>query len=279
MYAFNNKHYLGSLLALGVCTKVMGASATSGVFEVDLIFPRNETYAPSEEMPLVFAVQNPHLVAPLQVDVSWFISPYRDYVNITEPSQFDSNSISSSDSDPYFLYNKTDAANTEGIWEVTWFVNYGYCEGTSGEPLFYTQNSTTSQVVFTVKNGAAEPDLTAATKKGACGTAIAAWNVTGTLDAEESADWGFDKCAVISRKSPWATVDPCAVKFDAATASNISASLNISTGGKGSTDGKDSDGKDSDEKDPAADNASAVHLPVGVTSLTALFAGLTYILA
>lgn len=87
----------------------------------------------------------------------------------------------------------------------------------------------------------------------------------------EGADLGgSDTCAVASKGSPWSIVDPCAVKFDSATASNISAALNATAGDKDSAD----------EKGFAADNPGVVHLPVGgVTLLTAVFAGLTYILA
>ncbi|OQE66621.1 hypothetical protein PENNAL_c0183G08612 [Penicillium nalgiovense] len=256
MYTFNNKLYLGSLLALQACTKVMGASATSGVLEVDLIFPRNETYAPSAQMPVVFGIQNPRLVAPLNMKVSYIITPPRNYHNISEPGLFNLHSASSSDSDPYFLYNNTDLVNTEGTWELTWFVEYGRCTGSSGDIMFYPSSSTIDSIIFTTEGGAAKPDLIAASKKDTCAT-------------------------VVSNRSPWATANPCAVKFDSAIASNISATLNTTAGDKGSADPKDSkDDKDSDEKDSAADNAGAVHLPVGgVTLLTAVFAGLTYILA
>src|SRR5207244_4320386 len=40
-------------------------AAVPGVVEVDLIFPRNDTYAPLPGMPIVFAIQNPQLVASL----------------------------------------------------------------------------------------------------------------------------------------------------------------------------------------------------------------------
>ncbi|CAI7636568.1 unnamed protein product [Penicillium bialowiezense] len=262
MYSFNNRLYLGSLLALQACTEVMGASVTSGVLEVDLVFPRNETYAPTAEMPVVFAIQNPHLVGPLNMNVFYFITPYRDYMNVDDPSQFDLSPISSSDNDPYFLYNKSDSANTEGIWELTWAVDYGYCKGFSGEPLFYTNNSTISSIVFTTKSGAAEPDLAAATKDGVCATGVAAWNVTKSLDAEKSAHWADEKCAFLSRRSPWADVDPCAVKFDAATASNISIALNISTSSNSSADEKDSGEKKDSDENSTPDNAGAVHLPM-----------------
>jgi hypothetical protein len=281
MYTFNNRLYLGSLLALQACTKVIGASATSGVLEVDLVFPRNETYAPSAQMPVVFAIQNPHLVAPLNMKVSYIITPPRNYSNISEPALFNMNSTSLFSSDPYFLYNNTDFVNLEGMWELTWFVEYGRCTGSSGDIMFYPSNSTIDSIIFTTKSGAAKPDLIAASKKDTCATGIAAWNVTGAMDVE-GADWGgYDTCAVVSKRSPWATVDPCAAKFDSAIASNISAALNATAGDKVSADEEISkDENDSKEKDPAADNAGAVHLPGGgVTLLTAIFAGLTYIFA
>ncbi|CAG7949661.1 unnamed protein product [Penicillium salamii] len=182
MYTFNNKLYLGSLLALQACTKVMGASATSGVLEVDLIFPRNETYAPSAQMPVVFGIQNPRLVAPLNMKVSYIITPPRNYHNISEPGLFNLHSASSSDSDPYFLYNNTDLVNTEGTWELTWFVEYGRCTGSSGDIMFYPSSSTIDSIIFTTEGGAAKPDLIAASKKDTCATGIAAWNVTGAVD-------------------------------------------------------------------------------------------------
>ncbi|KAJ5775863.1 uncharacterized protein N7511_000874 [Penicillium nucicola] len=277
MYMSNNILYLGSLLALQAC-KAMGASATSGVIEVDLVFPRNETYAPSTQMPVVFAIQNPHLVAPLNMRIMYLITPPRDYINASSPSEFNMNSTSSSDSNPYFLYNTADSARTEGTWELTWFVEYGRCTGSSGDIMFYPSNSTIDSMIFTTKSGAAKADLVAASAEETCATGIAAWNVTGAMDVEGARWGGYDTCAVVSEKSPWATVDPCAVKFDTAIASNISVALNITTGGNDSDEKDSGDGNNSGEKD-TADNAGAVHLPMGgVTLLTAVFAGLTYIL-
>jgi hypothetical protein len=56
---------LASLVLL-LSTETVQAStgSLSGVVEVDLLFPRNETCAPTEYMPLVFAFQNPEM-APL----------------------------------------------------------------------------------------------------------------------------------------------------------------------------------------------------------------------
>ncbi|KAF1835103.1 hypothetical protein BDW02DRAFT_579077 [Decorospora gaudefroyi] len=51
-----------AILFLAACAGAVNAAL--GVMEVDLVFPRNETYAPTEIFPLIFAFQNSEL-APL----------------------------------------------------------------------------------------------------------------------------------------------------------------------------------------------------------------------
>ncbi|KAJ5793481.1 hypothetical protein N7457_000080 [Penicillium paradoxum] len=285
---YNNKLYLSSLLALQACTRVMGASATSGVLEVDLVFPRNETYAPSPDMPVVFAIQNPHLAAPLNMRVTYLITPPGIYENTTETTLFNMNSTSSSDLDSHFVYNKTDV-DTEDVWELTWFVEYGRCTGSKGDMMYYNSNFTIDSIIFTTKSGAAKPDLVAVSNDDTCPKGIAAWNVTSTLEVEGTNWGGYDTCAVVSEKFPWAKGQPCAAGFDSAAASNISAALKgtgcaasgCSEDGKNSTNDQDSkDSEDSaDDKDSADKSAAgALNLP-GAALLTTIVAGLAYILA
>lgn len=288
---WSSKLYLGSLLALQAYS-AMGAD-TPGVLEVDLVFPRNKTYAPSADMPIVFAIQNPHLVAPLHMRINYMIVPpgkYDETMELSDP--FNVNSTSSTDLDPYYLYNNTDKVSNEGVWELFWFVEYGRCFGSPEDITYFPNNSTIGTIVFTTEKGAAKPDLVAASKEG-CATGIAAWNVTSFLDVEKSAKWGgHDTCAVVSEREPWVDTDPCAIKFDAAAASKISAALNTtcaagsdcsdkdSAGDKGSADEKDSAGeKDSkDEKDSGDENAASAVLPVGGVAWLTAIVGLTYIL-
>ena len=56
---FGTSLTLRFLVFVATCAKMVGAS--SGVVEVDLIFPRNETYAPTAYLPIIFAFQNSHL--------------------------------------------------------------------------------------------------------------------------------------------------------------------------------------------------------------------------
>ncbi|KAM0253118.1 hypothetical protein ACHAQJ_007394 [Trichoderma viride] len=66
MGAFNHIRPLAwAALLAGVMT-AMGddnVQPNPGIFEVDLLFPRNETYAPNPLMPVVFALQNPTLAS------------------------------------------------------------------------------------------------------------------------------------------------------------------------------------------------------------------------
>jgi len=47
-------HVVSVLLAWLACLWTSGNAA--GVMEIDVIFPRNDTYAPTDNLPIVFAV-------------------------------------------------------------------------------------------------------------------------------------------------------------------------------------------------------------------------------
>jgi hypothetical protein len=69
MRAFNHLCPLAwAVLMAGLMTAGDATATTTltpGIFEVDLLFPRNETYTPQALMPVVFAMQNPTLASPL----------------------------------------------------------------------------------------------------------------------------------------------------------------------------------------------------------------------
>lgn len=77
MGASNHACFVLAALTASLMTAMgdKGASHTiAAPFEVDLLFPRNETYAPSWLMPIVFAVQNPPLtVPPLSASIEWAV--------------------------------------------------------------------------------------------------------------------------------------------------------------------------------------------------------------
>jgi len=66
--------YLWALAALATLVRAQQAITTPQHIEVDIVFPRNETYKPADVFPIVLAVQNiTTLRAMGQVTGSWDI--------------------------------------------------------------------------------------------------------------------------------------------------------------------------------------------------------------
>lgn len=180
-------------------------------FEVDLLFPRNETYAPSWLMPVVFAIQNPSLAVPLSASIQWNMW---EGSNTRSPGSIggggfdvagDVITATSTPKNPYLL---SSAVNTisypDGVWTLAWYVQYSIC----GSPT-HSENFTT---VFTVSKSAKAIDLEAATSSDVCGAAEAqAFNMTSSSGG----------CGNMLGPSP--TTNPCAATIDSAAASSLSA--------------------------------------------------------
>lgn len=201
----------GLMIALADAT----TSVNAGIFEVDLLFPRNATYTPQPLMPLVWALQNPPLASPLLATIYWGLW---EGTNRTGPG-----SISDGGFEPYAFMNNLSSSepvllknffNTisypDGVWTLYWAMQVTNCSQTQ-DSTHVIERSTT--IVFTTSSSGQAPDLVAATKEDMCRSAEAfAFDVTST-------DVG-GICGVLGR-SP--TINPCAATIDAAAASSISA--------------------------------------------------------
>lgn len=192
---------------------VMGDKSASltlpATFEVDFLFPRNETYAPSWLMPIVIAIQNPSLAVPLSATVKWTLWEGN---NMKSPGSIpgghfdvggDVATVRPAPSNPYLL---STAVNTisypDGVWTLGWYVEYNICGN-----LKQSENFTT---VFTVSKSGKAIDLEAATSSDICGTTEAqAFNVTSS-----------DLCHLLG---PSPTTNPCAATINSAAASSLSA--------------------------------------------------------
>lgn len=250
---------------------------TSGVVEVDLVFPRNETYAPTPLFPIVFAFQNSELASLLNAHISFEVWNWNNMSDTVVSTSYDLRWANFSSRDPYFEYRGFSRFNTEGNWMLTWTVSHSSCTEDSFPSLGgdgIIGNVSTSSILFTTKKSAQEVDLVAATNnEKTCSEDLGlAINITDTVKVPAKVDWdGGETCAVVA-SSPTPTPDPCQVKIDSAVASSISSSMTsrVCTG----TDPPVScPSEDEDEE------SSAQKLAVGgLTCLAAAIGGLGYIM-
>jgi hypothetical protein len=218
--------YFTSLILLLVLTCGSAAQTYPATVEFDLVFPRNDTFAPAELMPLIFAIQNPKATVALPFAIEWSIA--RVGVGILFGDTFTPSWANySTDPDPYFIYTWTPFLNsTEGTFSLLWVLHSGNCSNgiPSGIPIL-GGSQTNNFMEFTLKKGAQQQSLV--TGPDTCPTEYVTFNVTGTMPVEDIVDFSFyDTCAVLAPQPPPA--NPCAVKVNDTIASSISAIITAS---------------------------------------------------
>ncbi|KAM7214752.1 hypothetical protein V8F06_009824 [Rhypophila decipiens] len=214
---------LWPLLGLSALSGVVNGA---GVLEFDIVFPRNETYAPTKLFPIVFAVQNPGLAKNIPFLVDWFIRNHTGPEETTFGHTESSLSSANITSDPHFIYQYYDL-EAEGPYQLFSSANWASCNASSG-PVSLLRNSSNFVVNFSIAKDGQSVDLVAATAKDkTCsaedGIAFNVTDETGQYPAQDRLPAGT--CAVFATSSPTPTANPCAVQIDTATAASMSASL------------------------------------------------------
>ncbi|ERS96165.1 uncharacterized protein SPSK_00054 [Sporothrix schenckii 1099-18] len=208
--------------------------------EVDLVFPRNETYAPSPIFPVVFAFQNPALAPALDPDFSlnlWVnvehnTSIYLNSIDLTAVN-FTSTTAANGTSEPLFVYTYAVNLNTTSNgadpvtrYNLVWAFGAGNCSAQEeGGPIALGGGFRSKNVIFSIaQSGGAAPDI-AGGEVGECSHLTnMAFNLTDILPvADVSKNDGHDTCAVLSDTTPLPVGNPCAATADAAVAASISA--------------------------------------------------------
>ncbi|KAI6090037.1 hypothetical protein F4821DRAFT_230487 [Hypoxylon rubiginosum] len=231
---------LASWLVLTPCWSSAAQSPIEfpATVDVELIFPRNDTYAPANIVPIVFAIRNSQLAAPLDLSFDWNLW---NLDNLSAPGAgglFDLTNVNFSNvSDPYFAYEYVTELNvTEARWSLVWSMGSGNCsrpDGATGDDKtasslsFYNRDR---NVRFTTRNGAQQPDLAAAatTDADACTDNYFTFNVTGVLDTPLGAKYdGRETCAVLAPTNMSATPTEklCGFGADASAVSSILAGI------------------------------------------------------
>ncbi|KAL4938843.1 hypothetical protein BDV06DRAFT_200087 [Aspergillus oleicola] len=212
------------------------------VVEVDLIFPRNETYSPTEAFPIVWAIQNSAKAQLLNPWVTYRINSWANSsitFNRTSPIEVYEANLSSSD--PYLFYHFHKAL-TPGQWWLSWQLHYQTCDVEaltnhspfSDEGVF--SNTSGWSRMFTISNSTSAPNkevnLVAATANNSCldDLNVVVINVTDTtMQSPSNLNWADrDTCAVTTNSTsatPVHTPNPCGVSISPEMAASISANL------------------------------------------------------
>lgn len=226
------------LVFIVTCAKVV--AAFSGVVEVDLIFPRNETYAPTANLPIIFAFQNSRL-APFLDPIIYIDAQLVQDANGSTPEWTSSDSITLDQlrwanftkNDTYFAYPTYQSAwikfEIEGVWQLTWTLAWAVCTEdllAKQDQLMYNRSQQTT--TLTIRKGAQGVDLVSGTTNKSCsGQEGVAVNITNTLQVPVPAQWEGqgDMCASTTSSIP--KLNPCRASIDPHTAASISCALSL----------------------------------------------------
>ncbi|KAK8036445.1 hypothetical protein PG991_001582 [Apiospora marii] len=230
-------HLVTLPLALLCWAAQVGATTFPATVEVDLIVPQNETYAPTEIFPFVFAWQNAALAPSLDPGINMVFNLWNDSKSAANPeivlSTLDLSDTIFNASDPTFVYgyrlNFTSGLG-DGPWHVrmTWETMAGNC---SDHGLYFGGGYVQpGDVEFTIPKGGRQPDLVAATsdKERCKNIPHATFNITGTQFRRPQPTRPHDSCAVFSDVQPRPEGDPCKVQVSPSAASSIVATIRSS---------------------------------------------------
>lgn len=205
------------------------------IVEVDLIFPRNDTYAPAQLIPIVFAIQNTKAAKSATGIIRWNIYDLEAEKltgKLTGVDQDDAyfNTLNISDSDPYFTRQATSKIfNRTGTWLLKWeFLTSNCTKSAFNGQTVQNLVSIDKRIVFTTKTGSPQPNIasdSSTQRNDTCdSTQGVAVKILTTLPTDGSADFlDTNTCSVLDGE--FRNGNPCGVHIDAATAANISSSI------------------------------------------------------
>lgn len=216
-----------SLLTLGAA--ITGATAaTKGNTEVDVIFPRNDTFAPIPLLPVVFAVQNPAVAQQLNLRLHYRVIPYGHPNATTDYERVRLNALPGNDTTFYVHDLVSDMFNKEGTWEFFWKLRWNNCTSTEDEEGRHFSRDTEEPVnsfVFTTSKDGRQPDLVAMSSGDDCGkTQGIGFEVQDVLDVPPplNADM-LTSCAHVAVPAP--TPTPCSASVPSEAAESISSRI------------------------------------------------------
>ncbi|KAL4882957.1 hypothetical protein BJY04DRAFT_226774 [Aspergillus karnatakaensis] len=200
----------------------------SDLLEVDLVFPLNQTYAPTEWFPVVIGFQNPQLAPLVDLSISFSIRNWDNSSDIIHwPTDIDW--TNDTRHDPHIFYAYFPQFRIPGRWWLTWHAHWKSCSEQS-TPVGHrwvelATNSSGWSTMFTIEEGWEQVDLVAATSNTSCPDEFAVpIDLTGkTFRVPTGEQWNSDgDCAEVV-PSATSTPDPCRIDITPAMVESMEA--------------------------------------------------------
>ncbi|KAL4903341.1 hypothetical protein BDW74DRAFT_156202 [Aspergillus multicolor] len=215
------------LFLLSLLTTLTASQKTSTTVEVDQIFPRNETYAPTRYFPIIWGLQNATTAYPYAFTLYWRLRLADSAVFVLEgDGRFpesdnldETYSSGAAPTDPIVFHDfPLKMRNfTTGHWELQWRFGFEYNCSLSdpGFPDEHSSKQPWNNVTFSIAEGGKSVELldNRECESEADGRAVA-FGVSPPHPREPDQD-----CPVVNDTRP----NPCALDFTAEAVENITA--------------------------------------------------------
>jgi hypothetical protein len=221
------KIFSSALLFAGVASAQNAVPFPTNV-EIDVIFPRNDTYSPVDVFPVVFAIQGATAAWDFGFHFDWDINYADGYANNgLVSSGYASGGAGLIDherppSDPFIVANKTVVfcnACGEHVFKLTWEFGF-YTNCTQQGSTFEIESrrfNVRDSLYFTIKKGAKLPDIT---EPGSCPQLGSVLGLAGNSSSG---------CVHIGDSG--IAANPCAIKVDQAFAASVTAGVGTTAPG------------------------------------------------
>ncbi|KAL5044633.1 hypothetical protein BDW71DRAFT_209012 [Aspergillus fruticulosus] len=197
--------------------------------ELDLVFPKNATFAPNQELPLLWGLQNADFAWDMAMRLSWQLERLDQGLAQTEEGTFPQQNYSGAErnytalgtapSDPLFLYYFPDILRnaTTGQWKLSW--KFGFqltCSTTNISELFYYyfDHMQPTELIFSVAEGGQSLNLN--NLNGSCPNSD--FSTMYEVIDYKTVSYG---CPILNDTAPKAT--PCALKFNQSLVDEMNA--------------------------------------------------------
>jgi hypothetical protein len=208
------------------------SEGSTGALQIDLVFPRNETYNPSPVMPIIFSYRNPGLIPYLRPSITYEVWNYNNFSADSAGGRREVPLANDSSVDQVIEFDShLYPFNTEGTWRLDFHVRWGHCyvapaeKGRREMDMYDINQTNIGGIVFTTKGLSKQVELVAATSNKNCSfPAGVAINITDTMRTPSPhGEYELDVCPIVA--FPQIKADSCDVTLDPVTASSIDASM------------------------------------------------------